>query len=185
MIFLPLILSSGCVSVEKAQQALKVCPQYFQDNIGEAATEPLSPLGVVLRGRVTYDESRCPIHLYGLFDKNIVWHEAFHSFEMRAHLNRHDEWELFQYDFGDDIYIGPVVVATMLFVPFVEQAPIPGRVRLYSSLSKLEDSADCFMYWMQCRQGKKVRNDVVLQRKLIAVEKFVTGQYNGDYVGEK
>lgn len=174
----------GCVSSDFAYEQLAECPQYFQDNIGDVRAKPLSPLGLILLGRVDPNEPGCPIHLYGLNNKFIVHHEAFHSFEMRSYLRWYDEWELFQNDFGEDTYLGSLVIVMMAYMPGIEYIPVPGKVRFYSNLSRLEDAADCFAYWMQIKQGKKLRKDKVLQRKLSAIEKFVTGWYILDYGGE-
>jgi len=172
-----LLVSSGCISNDFANKQLIKCPDYFQKNIGEIKAEPFSPLSLVLGGYVKSGEPNQPIHLFGLANKFTVWHEAFHSFEFRIFNERPCEWELFRYDFEDDFYLGNLVTVAMLFVPFIEQIPIPGKVRLYSSFDKFEDSADCFAYWMQ-NKNKHQRKD--LQPKLKAIEKFVSGFYNGE-----
>ena len=99
LMLLILVSLSGCVSNGFADKHLVKCPQYFQDSIGPVQAEPFSPLSLVLRGYVSPKETGCPIHIYGLASKFIVWHESFHSFESLAFIDRNDEWELFYYDF--------------------------------------------------------------------------------------
>ena len=174
---LTIVCLGGCVTNEFAYEQIAKTPKYFQSNIGPVKAEPFSPFSLILAGYVNSNEPNCPIHLFRFKNNFIVWHEAFHSFEMKSYLERNDEWKLFQNEFGDDHYLNHLVTLVMTIVPFIEYTPYPGKVRFYGNMSKIEDTADCFAYWMKIQQGKKPRKDKILQRKLAAIEKFVTGSY--------
>ena len=170
------------MSQETAQREIAKCPQYFQDNIGTIKIEPLSPWSIIFKGYVNVDEPDCPVHLVALADKDTVLEEAFHSFELRAGKNRNEEWERFYYDFHMDgstykSYGGLVSSAIILSVPFIDMMPVKGKVNFHSTISHLEDTAECFVFWMRNRH----RNDPILMRKCKAVEKFVTGGHSKNW----
>ena len=174
-----LLLLSGCVSHEMAQREIARCPEYFQGNIGEIKIEPLSPWSIVFKGYVHVDEPNCPSHLLALADKHTLLEEAFHSFELRAFKNRYKEWKQFYYDFHADgstyrSYGGLVSSAIMSCIPFIDMMPIKGKVNFHSTVSHLEDTAECFIFWMQ----SGYRNDPILMQKCEAVAKFANGGYS-------
>lgn len=174
-----LLLLSGCMSHEIAQREIAQCPQYFQDNIGEIKIEPLSPWSIIFKGYVHVDEPNCPVHLLALANKDTVLEEAFHSFELRTGKNKIGEWERFYYEFHSDgstyrNYGGLASSAIILSVPFIDMMPVKGKVNFHSTISHLEDTAECFVFWMR----NKKRNDPVLMHKCKVVEKFVNGGYS-------
>jgi len=177
LLILTICLISGCTSNNAVNEILSTCPQYFQDNIGKVIIKPISPSEPHLRGAVYPKEPENPIYLYGPIEPNIVFHEAFHSFEMRAGHNRPGEWELFYRDFHvgdpDPQYLGSEVYDITRDVPFSQDVLVKGYVRFYSTANHFEDAADCFVFYMR---GRK-RNDPMLMRKVQAVHKFVNGEY--------
>lgn len=175
----PLLLLSGCMSHEMVHKELAQCPQYFQDNIGEIKIEPLSLLSIIFKGYVHVDEPNCPVHLLALGNKDTLLEESFHSFELRTGKNRIEEWERFYYDFHSDgstykNYGGLASSAIILSVPFIDRMPVKGKVNFHATVSHLEDTAECFVFWMR----NKHRDDPILMRKCKAVEKFVNGGYS-------
>jgi len=172
-----LALTCGCVSKQKVERELSLCPDYFRQNIGKAFVMPISIEGIMgLYGRVDTKDPEHPFYIYGPFaNADTVLHEAFHSFEYRAGHQRKDEWQAFYDDFhnGKTWYFGVPGLFACMFVPFLGDMPLPGHVRFYSALHRLEDTADCFAFWMR---GKK-RNDKELNRKCEIVGKFAQGYY--------
>jgi hypothetical protein len=171
-----LLFVAGCVSQNTARQEISKCPKYFQDNIGEIKIETLSPLSVVFRGYAS-DDSNSIIHLYAFAGKDTVLEESFHSFEHRAYNNRYGEWFRFYDDFSEDgdWYGEYLSTAIILGVPLIDKLGPGGRgkVNFHSTVSHMEDAAECFIFWMK---GKHT-DDPILAKKVKAVEKFVTGGY--------
>jgi hypothetical protein len=172
-----LLFLSGCISQNTARQEISKCPKYFQDNIGEVKIETFSPLSVIFKGYVSGTEPNGSIHLYAFADKDTVLEESFHSFEHRAYNNRYGEWVSFYNDFSEDSdwYSGYLSTAVILNIPLIDKLGPggKGKVNFHSTVSHMEDSAECFIFWMR---GKHTE-DPVLAKKVKAVEKFVTGGY--------
>jgi len=169
-------LIAGCVSPEMLNEQLALCPEYFQRNVGKEHILPfwtvISPLtGGPIGWLNKSDGSFCLTPLAG---KNVILHEAFHSFDYRCANQQPEEWKRFVKDFSG---LAPKPNLPVYFfsmsLPIIRDIPVKGHVRLYGCSTGAEDAADCFVFWIQ---GKN-RDDPELARKCQVVKRFVEGQY--------
>lgn len=173
-----LLAMAGCASQQMVDEQLALCPKYFQENTGEAYVLPFYSAAVpILGGPVGWMNKSDPNGSYtltSLADKDVVLHEAFHSFDYRCALNRKEEWKGFVNDFSQG-NPKPDLLAYLscITIPIVQHIPVPGHVRLYGCSTGAEDAADCFVFWVR---GRK-RNDPELMRKVKAAGNFASGEY--------
>ena len=166
----------GCISNNSIDRQIAQCPEYFQNNVGTAKILPFWYAFFNLTGGPTgwCDRDTGNYYLSPLASEYVVLHEAFHSFDVLTYRDRQDEWQRFTQDFGIATP-NPLVYFACMLIPFVQDVPVPGYVRLYGLSNGAEDSADCFAYWVRSGQSK----DIELQLKLLIIKKYTTGQYNG------
>ena len=171
-------LIAGCVSQQIHGEQLALCPEYFQQNVGKGHILPFrTAILPLIGGPVGWlNKSDGSYSLTPLAGKNVILHEAFHSFDYRCAKERPDEWKRFTKDFcnGKDIpkpNLSAYLVGMTL--PVIRDIPVKGHVRLYSRATGAEDAADCFAFWMR---GKN-RDDPELIRKCKLIKRFAEGQY--------
>jgi len=171
-------LIAGCVSQRVLDEQLALCPEYFQRNVGKERILPFWTVILPLTGGPVgwLNKSDGSFCLTPLASKNVILHEAFHSFDYRCANQRPEEWKQFIRDFCNGKNIPkPDLLAYWcgITLPIIRDIPVKGHVRLYSCATGAEDAADCFVFWMQ---GKN-RDDPELIRKYKVVKRFVEGQY--------
>jgi hypothetical protein len=171
------LLVAGCVSEQQAKEQLSLCPEYMQKNIGPCKVYPISLRGILgLQGEMIKD-SEGTFYVYGPFaSKDTVLHEAFHSLDWRIATTRNEEWTSFTKDFCSErkaFYGGLSLRLFCVFTWPLQEIPISGYPRLYSTISPAEDAADCFVMWLRNKQ----RRDEELRRKCQVVGDFAQGKY--------
>jgi hypothetical protein len=171
-------LVPGCVSQKIHDEQLALCPEYFQQNVGEGHVLPFWTAILPLTGGPVgwLNKSDGSYSVTPLAGKFTILHEAFHSFDYRCAKERPDEWKRFIKDFcnGKDVP-KPDLPAYLvgMTLPGIRDIPVKGHVRLYGRATGAEDAADCFAF---CIQGKS-RDDPELMRKCGVVKQFAEGQY--------
>jgi len=169
-------LITGCVSQQVLDEQLALCPEHFQRNVGKERILPFWTAILPLTGGPIgwLNKSDGSFSLTPLASKDIILHEAFHSFDYRCANQRPEEWKRFVKDFSG---LAPKPNLPVYFfsmsLPIIRDIPVKGHVRLYSCSTSAEDAADCFVFWTR---GKN-RNDPELARKCQVVKRFVEGQY--------
>lgn len=170
-----LVLSHcGCVSDRVVQKELKLCPQYFQDNVGEAKILPIwSAVVPIMGGPVGWLNKDGSYTLTALASKKIRLHEAFHSFDFNVHRRHKVSHDAFIRNWGGVPKPQIVIYLAAAAFPVVDKIPIPGHVSLYGLSNGVEDTAQTFSFWIR----GKTRNDKELTRKCKVIEKFTKGHF--------
>jgi len=175
LLLMLVLLISGCVSTEVVQREIEQCPQYFQDNVGEAKILPIwSAVIPLLGGPIGWLNKDGSYTLTSLADRDIVLHEAFHSFHFRTYQQRRNEHNRFAVAWGGVPEPQLALYLICAAVPIVGKVSFPGHVNLYGCSNVVEDAAETFVFWMR---GKK-RNDKKLMNKCAVIESFVYGAYS-------
>ena len=154
-----------------------MCPQYFQDNVGQAKILPVwSALIPIMGGPTGWLNKDGSYTLTALAGRDVILHEAFHSFDFQAYRERKAEHGRFIEAWGGVPKPQLAVYLACAAIPGIGKIPVPGHASLYGCSNGVEDSAETFVFWIR---GKK-RNDNKLMHKCSVIESFVTGQYRDD-----
>lgn len=174
-----LLAIASCTSQQMVDEQLALCPEYFQENVGQTYVLPFySAVVPILGGPVAWLNKSDPNGSYtltSLASKDAVLHEAFHSFDYRCALNRNEEWKRFVNDFSQGNPPKPNLLAyfSCMAIPPIRYIPVPGHVNLYGCATGAEDAAYCFAFGIR---GRK-RDDPELMRKCGVVGRFARGEY--------
>jgi len=175
LLLMLVLLISGCVSTEVVQREIEQCPQYFQDNVGEAKILPIwSAVIPLVGGPIGWLNEDGSYTLTSLANRDVLLHEAFHSVDFWIYQHRRDEHNRFVAAWGGVPAPQLALYLICAAVPIVSKVPVPGHVNLYGCSNGMEDAAETFVFWMR---GKK-RNDKKLMNKCAAIESFVNGAYS-------
>lgn len=178
---------TGCVSTKVVQQELKLCPQYFQDNVGEAKILPIWSVVIPLiggpHGWLNKDGSYT---LTALASRDVILHEAFHSFDFKCWKERRTEHDDFRMSWGGSpkpqlgLYLILPFIEPVLCVPLVRKLPIPGYVNLYGLCNGNEDAAETFVFYVR----DKKRNDKKVMNKRDIIKWLVNGSKSTSHLIE-
>jgi hypothetical protein len=170
-----MLFTAGCASTDMVQEELSLCPQYFQDNVGEAKILPLwSAVIPIIGGPTGWLNKDGSYTLTALAGRDVVLHEAFHSFDFKTHQRRRAEHKEFVEAWGGVPKPQLALYLACAAVPFICKIPVPGHATLYGRSNGAEDAAETFVFWMR----GKTRNDEKLMNKCVVIENFVKGRYN-------
>ena len=170
-----LLFTSGCASVDMVQEELSLCPQYFRDNVGDARVLPVwSAIIPLTGGPIGWLNKDGSYTLTSLAGRDVILHEAFHSFDYRCYRQRRTEHDKFVSAWGGVPKPDLVLYLACAAVPIIGKIPVPGHASLYGCSNGVEDAAETFVFWMR----GKTRNDEKLMSKCGVIENFVKGKYS-------
>ncbi len=170
-----MLLTAGCVSTEMVREELSLCPQYFQDNAGQAKILPLWSAAIPIVGGPTgWLNKDGSYTLTALAGRDVILHEAFHSFDFNTHKRRRDEHNEVVEAWGGVPKPQLAFYLACAAVPFIGKIPVRGHATLYGCSNGAEDAAETFVFWMR----GKTRDDEELMNKCAVIENFVKGRYN-------
>ncbi len=169
-----MVFVSGCASQRAVQEELSLCPQYFQDNVGEAKVLPVwSAVIPLIGGPSGWLNKDGSYTLTALASRDVILHEAFHSFDFNSYQQRRAEHSKFVRAWGGVPKPQLALYLACAAVPLVGKIPVPGHASLYGLSNGVEDSAETFVF---CMRDKK-RNDKKLMNKSSVIGRFVKGKY--------
>lgn len=172
------LVTAGCASTDMVRDEISLCPRYFQDNVGEAKILPLwSAIIPIVGGPTGWLNKDGSYTLTALAGRDVVLHEAFHSFDFKTHQRRRAEHNKFVKAWGGVPKPQLAFYLACAAVPIIGKLPVPGHATLYGCSNGAEDAAETFVFWMR----GKTRNDKKLMKKCAVIENFVKGRYNDSH----
>jgi hypothetical protein len=167
---------------------LKICPQYFKENIGpifiEKSFDELGVEGMFLAGYVNGADTweNYPVHIKNrsglekiLFpvprENNVFLHEASHSFELNI-KDVSDKWDVFCKEFSEaqtKEYSETVFLSRTFLPELSKPASMPS---IYGSANHFEDFAETHCY-LRRNNIELIKNKYpILYKKCKIVERF-------------
>ncbi|MDD5458221.1 MAG: hypothetical protein PHF37_02370 [Phycisphaerae bacterium] len=179
--------SETAAMLDRIDKELRLCPAYFKCNIGsiQISCKGFAPF---VTGFVNPDEPGWPIHLKSRSpvekllvwsnDRNLLLHEASHSFEMRMGKTQYGQWFRFYNEFGNGVEkINFGAMLAKMIIPFADNVKPKGYVSLYACTNHFEDFAETHCYIRRNDIEKLKNKDIILYRKCKAVERLTSGGF--------
>jgi hypothetical protein len=180
--------SGLCELLRIIDKDLKICPQYFKENIGpifiEKSFDELGVEGMFLAGYVNGADTweNYPVHIKNrsglekiLFpvprESNIFLHEASHSFELNI-KDVSDKWDVFCKEFSEvqtKEYSETVFLSRTFLPELLRPDSMPS---VYGSADHFEDFAETHCYLRRNNIELIKDKDPTLYRKCKIVERF-------------